>query len=117
MHYSYTMADEEEGMENTKYGRQRERRWTPTRAKALLDARDSPNSLEINSPSEEEMGHWTPTGDEPMDDDDDDDDDEYNAIYTTCTQKFLLDQLCINLVNTPKHGKTQCFNHDIHILL
>jgi len=63
------------------------------------------------------MGHWTPTGDEPMDDDDDDDDDEYNAIYTTCTQKFLLDQLCINLVNTPKHGKTQCFNHDIHILL
>jgi len=23
-----------------------------------------------NSPSEEEMGHWTPTGIEPMDDDD-----------------------------------------------
>ena len=27
-----------------------------------------------NSPSEEEMGHWTPTGIEPMDYDDDDDD-------------------------------------------
>ena len=25
-----------------------------------------------NSPSEEEMGHWTPTGIEPMDYDDDD---------------------------------------------
>src|SRR6218665_3528491 len=45
---SYTMADEEEGMENTKYGRQRERQWTPTRAKALLDTRDSPNSLETH---------------------------------------------------------------------
>ena len=31
-----------------------------------------------NSPSEEEMGHWTPTGVEPKDyDDDDHDDDDY----------------------------------------
>ena len=34
-----------------------------------------------NSPSEEEMGHWTPTGVEPKDyDDDDDDDDDYLIV-------------------------------------
>jgi len=38
------MADEEEGMENTKSGRRRERRWTPIRATAQ-DPRVSPNTL------------------------------------------------------------------------
>ena len=33
-----------------------------------------------NSPSEEEMGHWTPTGIEPTDYDDDDDDDDYMGL-------------------------------------
>jgi len=51
-------------MENTKSGRQRERQWTPTRAKAQ-DTRASLNTLG-NSPSEEEIGHWTPTGNAPM---------------------------------------------------
>src|SRR6218665_4099045 len=34
-------------MENTKYGRRREGRWTPTRAKAQ-DTRANPNSLETH---------------------------------------------------------------------
>jgi len=45
-----------------RYGRQRDRRWTPTRAKAQ-DTSASPNSLETDLV----RGHWTPTGVEPMD--------------------------------------------------
>ena len=39
-----------------------------------------------NSPSEEEMGHWTPMGVEPTDYDDDDD----PIIEIACTIKFTL---------------------------
>jgi len=53
-------------MENIRYGRRREGRWTPIRARA------NPNSWETHLYSEEEMGHWTPTGLEPKDYDDDD---------------------------------------------
>src|SRR6218665_1442565 len=38
-----------------------------------------------NSPSEEEMGHWTPMGVEPKDYDDDDDD-----FYSTSSSPLLL---------------------------
>src|SRR6218665_563252 len=37
-----------------------------------------------NSPSEEEMGHWTPTGIEPMDYDGDDDDIAAHPRVYTC---------------------------------
>src|SRR6218665_556583 len=51
-------------MENTKSGRRRERQLIPTRAKAQ-DTTASSNTLG-NSPSEEEMEHWTPTGAAPL---------------------------------------------------
>ena len=57
-------------MENTEYGRRREGRWTPIRAKAQ-DTKANPNYI-FDSPSEEAIGHWTPTGIAPMDYDDDD---------------------------------------------
>ena len=54
-------------MENTKYGRRRERRWTPIRAKA--------QDTQANSNSWETHLVMNPMGIEPMDYDDDDDDD------------------------------------------
>ena len=69
-------------MENIKYGRRREGRWTPIWAKAQ-DTRANP-SWE-NSPSEKEMGHWTPTGVEPKDYDDDDE-----TKFTNCTKLFKV---------------------------
>jgi len=59
-------------MENTKYGWRREGQWTPIRAKAQ-ETSANPNSWETHLYSEEETGHWTPTGVEPKDYDDDDD--------------------------------------------
>ena len=69
-------------MENTKYGRRRERRWTPIWAKAQ-DTRA--NSSWENSPSEEQMEHWTPTGVEPKDYDDE----------VTLVQKHYLIRFCM----------------------
>ena len=67
---SFKMSSRMALMENTKYGKRREGRWTLIRAKAQ-DTRANPQQL-VNSPSEEAMGHWTPTGIEPKDYDDDD---------------------------------------------
>src|SRR6218665_345224 len=72
-------------MENTKYRRRREGRWTPIRAKAQ-DTRANPSSWETH-PSEEEVGHWTPTGIEPKDYDDDDDCSPYGV--DPCEAKIL----------------------------
>src|SRR6218665_1489205 len=83
-------------MENTKYGKRREGRWTPIRAKAQ-DTRANPNSWELNSPSEEEMGHWTPTGIEPTDyDDNDDDDNSSTDISSTDISSTSYDFSCSN---------------------
>ena len=57
-----------------------------------------------NSPSEEEMGHWTPTGIEPTnydDDDDDDDDDPQQSKSALVSFSFESYMQCIvwNSVN------------------
>jgi len=51
-------------MENTKYGRRREGRWTPNTGESL--GHQSQSQSLGNPPIEEEMGHWTPTCVEPM---------------------------------------------------
>ena len=56
------MAGEEE---KPRYGRQREWRWTPTRAKAQ-DTRANPNSWETHL-VRKRWEHWTPTGVESKD--------------------------------------------------
>ena len=66
-------------MENTKYGKRREGRWTPIRAKAQ-DTRANPNSWETHL-VRKRWGHWTPTGIEPTDYDEDDEVYIYICIY------------------------------------
>ena len=46
-----------------------------------------------NSPSEEETGHWTPMGIEPMDIDDDDDDDD-----------IWFQEICLNTFSSKFHS-------------
>src|SRR6218665_487182 len=58
-------------MENTKYGKRREGRWTPIQAKAQ-DTRANPNSWETHLVRKRWYIPWTPTGIEPTD---------YDEIY------------------------------------
>src|SRR6218665_2366727 len=68
-------------MENKKYGRRREGRWTPIRAKAQ-DTRANPNSWETHLVRKRRA--LDSYGIEPRDYDDDDDDDAYvmNIVIT-----------------------------------
>ena len=47
-----------------------------------------------NSPSEEEMGHWTPTGIEPKDYDDDDE----CQVDVNCSHKKSLNSMLLQIV-------------------
>ena len=67
-------------MENTKYGRRRERRWTPIRAKAQ-DTRANPNSWETHLVRKRwDIGLLRALSPRNYDDDDDDDDDDDEIV-------------------------------------